>query len=95
MLGSMNAPSSYPHAASVAVPSAQSNHGAGLFWGALGVLAFSVSLPATRLAIAGGLPASFVGIGRAVVAGLLALATLALLRQPCWRRIRRMNLRRR
>jgi len=54
----------------------------GLVWGAIGVLAFSVSLPATRLAIAGGLTGSFVGIGRAVVAGLLALATLALMRQP-------------
>jgi len=55
---------------------------AGLFWGTAGVLAFSVSLPATRLALAGGLSADFVGIGRAVVAGLLALATLAWMRQP-------------
>lgn len=54
----------------------------GLAWGALGVLAFSMSLPATRLAVAGGLPGSFAGIGRAVVAGVLALATLALMRQP-------------
>lgn len=54
---------------------------AGLLWGSVGVLAFSVSLPATRLAIAGGLSASFVGIGRAVVSGLLALATLILMRQ--------------
>lgn len=71
----------FPRAASPA-SSAQSTRGAGLFWGAVGVLAFSVSLPATRLAVAGGLPAGFVGIGRAVVAGLLALATLALMRQP-------------
>ncbi len=49
---------------------------AGLAWGALGVLAFSLSLPATRLAVAGGLDPWFVGMGRAVVAGLLALATL-------------------
>ena len=55
---------------------------AGLAWGALGVLAFSVSLPATRLAVEGGLSASFVGAGRAVAAGLLALATLAVMRQP-------------
>jgi len=54
----------------------------GLIWGAVGVLAFSVSLPATRLAVAGGLIPSFVGVGRAVVAGLLALATLVLMRQP-------------
>ncbi len=55
---------------------------AGLLWGTVGVLAFSLSLPLTRLAIAGGLTASFVGIGRAVVSGLLALATLAAMRQP-------------
>ena len=54
----------------------------GLAWGALGVLAFSVSLPATRMAVAGGLPSGFVGIGRAVVAGLLAVVTLAAMRQP-------------
>ena len=54
---------------------------AGLAWGAVGVLAFSVSLPATRMAVAGGLTASFVGVGRAVIAGLLALATLAVMRQ--------------
>jgi len=54
----------------------------GLIWGAVGVLAFSVSLPATRLAVAGGLTPAFVGVGRAVVAGLLALATLVLMRQP-------------
>lgn len=46
------------------------------------MLAFSVSLPATRLAVEGGLSASFVGAGRAVAAGLLALATLAAMRQP-------------
>ena len=55
---------------------------AGLAWGALGVLAFSLSLPATRMAVAGGLPAGFVGIGRGAVAGLLALATLVVMRQP-------------
>ena len=53
----------------------------GLLWGALGVLAFSVSLPMTRLAVAGGLPPSFVGIGRAVVAGVLALGVLIGMRQ--------------
>jgi drug/metabolite transporter (DMT)-like permease len=54
----------------------------GLVWGSVGVLAFSVSLPATRLAVAGGLAGSFVGIGRAAVAGALALLTLAIMRQP-------------
>lgn len=54
---------------------------AGMAWGLLGVVAFSVPLPATRMAVAGGLPGGFVGIGRAVVAGVLALATLAAMRQ--------------
>lgn len=50
----------------------------GLVWGALGVLAFSVSLPATRVAVLGGLDPLFVGAGRAVVAGALALLALRL-----------------
>ncbi len=54
----------------------------GLLWGSFGVLAFSVSLPVTRLAVAGGLAATFVGIGRAAVAGVLALLTLVIMRQP-------------
>ena len=54
---------------------------AGLFWGAIGVLAFSVSLPATRMAVAGGLPPGFVGIGRAAAAGILAALTLLAMRQ--------------
>ena len=56
--------------------------GAGLAWGAAGVAAFSLSLPATRLAVAGGLDPGFVGIGRAVVSGLLAVPVLVFLRQP-------------
>lgn len=55
---------------------------AGLLWGAVGVLAFSVSLPMTRMAVAGGLPGDFVGLGRAVAAGALAAGTLVLMRQP-------------
>lgn len=53
----------------------------GLLWGAVGVLAFSFTLPATRLAVAG-LDSTIVGLGRAVVAGVLAAALLALRRQP-------------
>ncbi len=65
---------------------------AGLLWGALGVLAFSFSLPFTRLAIEGGMPGSFVGIGRAVVAGVLALAALLAMREPwpSWRVLGRL-----
>ena len=49
--------------------------------GFLGVLAFSFTLPATRVAVED-LDPTFVGVGRAVVAGLLAAALLALTRQP-------------
>ena len=41
----------------------------GLALGGLGVLLFSVSLPATRAAVSGGIDPYFVGFGRAVVAG--------------------------
>lgn len=54
---------------------------AGITLGALGVLGFSFSLPATRLAVAG-LDPWFVAFGRAAVAGLLAVAYLAFVRAP-------------
>jgi drug/metabolite transporter (DMT)-like permease len=64
--------------------------GRGLALGALGVLVFALSIPMTRLAtgpqaVAPGalpLPAEFVAIGRAVVAGLLGAAYLAWVRAP-------------
>ncbi len=49
-------------------------------WGGLGVLAFSFSLPATRLAVADLSPA-VVGLGRALVAATLAAALLAVRRE--------------
>jgi drug/metabolite transporter (DMT)-like permease len=49
--------------------------------GALGILAFSFSLPATKLAV-GGLDPWLVAAGRAVVAALLAAAVLAAVRAP-------------
>ena len=52
-----------------------------LLWGFVGVLAFSFSLPATRLAVED-LNATFVGLGRALVAAALAALLLA------WRRER-------
>jgi drug/metabolite transporter (DMT)-like permease len=52
----------------------------GLWWGLLGVGAFSLTVPFTRVAV-GGLSPLFVGSGRAVVAGLLGLAALALSHQ--------------
>ncbi|TWS24064.1 DMT family transporter [Tsukamurella sputi] len=55
---------------------------AGLLWGLLGVLAFSFTVPFTRVAIAdGGLPPLFVGAGRAVIAAALAGLALVVTRQ--------------
>lgn len=49
--------------------------------GGLGVLSFSITLPVTRIAVPllGG---TFVGLGRAVVAGILALLVLLIRREP-------------
>jgi drug/metabolite transporter (DMT)-like permease len=55
----------------------------GLLFGALGVLSFSVTLPATRAAVTGGLDATVVGLGRALVAALLA-ALILVLRRERW-----------
>lgn len=49
-------------------------------WGAVGVLAFSMTLPATRVAV-GQIDAVIVGPGRAVVAGFLAAIVLIVTRQ--------------
>jgi drug/metabolite transporter (DMT)-like permease len=61
------------------------------FWGALGVAAFSGTLPATRLALPAFGPVT-VGLGRAVVAAALAGLALAVRRPPAptraqWRQI--------
>ncbi len=52
----------------------------GLWWGLLGIAAFSFTVPFTRLAV-GALSPLFIGSGRAVVAAILAAAALALTRQ--------------
>ena len=52
----------------------------GFLLGALGVLGFSFTLPATRLAVAQ-LDPTVVGLGRAVVAAVLALAVLGIRRE--------------
>lgn len=49
---------------------------AGLGWGLLGVVAFSLTVPLTRLAV-GGLSPLLIGSGRAVVAAALAALALA------------------
>jgi drug/metabolite transporter (DMT)-like permease len=54
----------------------------GLWWGLLGVAAFSFTLPFTRVAVdGGGLSPLFIGCGRAVIAALLAAVALAVTRQ--------------
>lgn len=61
---------------------------AGLWWGLLGVTAFSFTVPFTRVAVENGqMSALFVGSGRAAIASLLAAAALLLTRQkpPCGR----------
>lgn len=55
--------------------------GTGVWWGLLGVLAFSFTVPFTRHAVEGGLSPLFVGCGRAVVAAGLAGVALAATRQ--------------
>jgi drug/metabolite transporter (DMT)-like permease len=54
----------------------------GLIWGSLGVLAFSLSLPATRVAVTGGIDGAIAGLGRTVIAGLLAATLLLITRRP-------------
>ncbi|MEG1444571.1 DMT family transporter [Glutamicibacter sp.] len=49
----------------------------GLIWGLLGVLAFSFTVPFTRIAVESGhLQPLFVGAGRSVIAAMLAVAVL-------------------
>ena len=52
----------------------------GLRWGLLGTVAFSFTVPFTRVAV-GGLSPLFIGSGRAVVAAVLAALALGLTRQ--------------
>ena len=57
-----------------------------MIWGLLGVVAFSLTLPLTRVAVgansASGLDPLFVGCGRAVVAAVLAAVVLLVCRVP-------------
>ena len=52
----------------------------GLIYGSIGILVFSLTLPATRIAVAD-LDPIFVGLGRAIVAAALALILLIITRQ--------------
>jgi drug/metabolite transporter (DMT)-like permease len=53
----------------------------GLLYGLLGVASFSLTLPATRVAVTG-LDPVFVGLGRAVIAAALAAIVLVITRTP-------------
>ncbi|MBX3093115.1 MAG: DMT family transporter [Cryobacterium sp.] len=64
---------------------------AGLAWGLIGVIAFSFTVPFTRVAV-GGLSPLFIGSGRAVVAGALAAIALAVSRQPLPRGVQWLRL---
>lgn len=55
--------------------------GQSLFFGMLGVLGFSLTLPATKLAVVG-LDPTFVGLGRAVIAAGLAAIILWIAKAP-------------
>jgi drug/metabolite transporter (DMT)-like permease len=59
---------------------AQSEASRGLFYGLLGIIGFSVTLPATKLAVVA-LDPIFVGLGRAVVAACMAAPLLYFTRQ--------------
>ncbi len=59
-----------------------SDEAKGMALGIIGVAIFSVTLPATRIAVTGGLDPVTVGLGRAVVAALVAAVILAVTRQP-------------
>ena len=54
---------------------------AGPGWGLLGVVAFSFTLPFTRIALGGGFSPLFIGSARAVVAAVLAAVVLLTTRQ--------------
>ena len=58
-----------------------SKENTGLILGMLGVIGFSATLPATRLAV-GYLDPTLVGLGRSLVAAVLALGLLLYIRQP-------------
>jgi drug/metabolite transporter (DMT)-like permease len=57
-------------------PDSATSPAAGIIWGSVGVLAFSLTLPLTRVAVAD-LDPLFVAAGRAVVAAVLAIVVLA------------------
>lgn len=72
---------SHNSSATLLAPTALSRHRTGIGWGLVGVVAFSFTVPFTRIAVDGGMQPLFIGSGRAVVAALLATVALAVTRQ--------------
>ncbi|WP_028266759.1 DMT family transporter [Arthrobacter sp. MA-N2] len=70
----------YSSATTLIRPAIPSTSVTGLWWGLLGVAAFSFTVPFTKVAV-GGLSPLFIGSGRAVVASILAGSALLLTRQ--------------
>jgi drug/metabolite transporter (DMT)-like permease len=66
-------------------PNVKTHEMRGLLWGLLGVIAFSLTLPATRAAVPS-LGVAFVFLGRVAGAGLAAALILLVVRQPLPRR---------
>ncbi|MCH0539190.1 DMT family transporter [Streptomyces sp. MUM 203J] len=81
----MTVDSSATHIESQPIPTSPSSDlpsRSGLGWGLLGVMAFSFTVPFTRVAVEGGaMSPLFIGSGRAVIAALLAAVALAVTRQ--------------
>jgi drug/metabolite transporter (DMT)-like permease len=71
----------------------QQQANAGMAWGLVGVLIFSVSLPMTRVAVAS-LDPVFVGSARALLAGVLSVIALLITRSPwpTWDQLRRLAI---
>jgi len=65
----------------------------GMLFGLLGVLSFSLTLPASRIAVAG-LDPVIVGLGRSIVAACLAAPFLLVTRQvrPTWPQLKSLSL---
>jgi len=77
----MTAKSSAIARAALLLPPEPARPPSGLGWGLLGVVAFSFTVPFTRVAAHDGLPPLFIGSGRAVVAAMLAAVAIAVTRQ--------------
>ncbi|MBT2585199.1 DMT family transporter [Arthrobacter sp. ISL-95] len=72
--------SSNSSATTLSLPVISTQTSTGVWWGLIGVVAFSFTVPLTRVAVEGFSPL-FIGAGRAVVAAILAALALALTRQ--------------